>query len=287
MRDTSRPTVQNSLQPRPAAAGPPVAGRVPADGAPPLCGGGLGGDDGQGRWGRGAQSLLGVRLEFPPRATGAGVSQRSWATGPDLALRREARGLLVEVMEAQASCGGPGTTPPGRATNMLSVLFTLPHRPEPPSGPNRPRAQRGGAFVPWMFAGPFPSAESSPPPLSSRKSCAFPTSRAEAGKGAETPLWLSFLSRNSKNPRRLATGSYLDSRGGAGSAFLVPLLPTWSLHSPPPPRPGRESRREERGSGAAGLSPGMWRRGMCMQMGPARGGAAGRARAGRMLIVCK
>lgn len=165
MRDTSRPTVQNSLQPRPAAEGPPVAGRVRADGAPPLCGGGLGGNDGQGRWGRGAQSLLGVRLEFPPRATGAGVSQRSWTTGPDLALRREARGLLVEVMEAQASCGGPGATPPGRATNMLSVLFTLPHRPEPPSGPNRPRAQRGGAFVPWMFAGPFPSAESSPHPF--------------------------------------------------------------------------------------------------------------------------
>lgn len=56
----------------------------------------------------GEQSLPRVRLEFPPQATGAGVSRRSGTAGPAFAFRREARGLWAEVMEGQAPCGGPG-----------------------------------------------------------------------------------------------------------------------------------------------------------------------------------
>lgn len=138
--------------------------------------------------GGGAQALLRVGLEFPPRATGAGVSQSSWTEGPAFAFRREARGPRAEVTEGQAPCKGPGGDASRTRHRLLSVLFTFSHRPQPPSGLKRLRARRGVAFVPSVFAGPFPSAERFLPPLSSGRSCAFPRSQKKVEKGAETSL---------------------------------------------------------------------------------------------------
>lgn len=139
--------------------------------------------------GCGAQSLLRIRLEFPPWATGAGVSRPSWTAGPAFAFRYEARGLSAEVTKPRSLVEARGATPIGRATDPLSVLSTLCHGLGPPSGPKGLRARRGGAFVPSVFAGPFPSVESElPPPLSSRKSSAFPRSRKGLEQGSETSL---------------------------------------------------------------------------------------------------
>lgn len=128
--------------------------------------------------GGGALSLLRVRLEFPPRATGAGVSLRSWTKRPAFAFRCEARGLWAEVTEGQAPCRGPGGEAAGtRHGPVFGAFHTFPP-PGTSSGPKRLREQGGWGepLCPRCLLSLFLPLKA-PPPLSSRKSCAFPRSR--------------------------------------------------------------------------------------------------------------
>lgn len=225
--------------------------------------------------GGGARALLRVGLEFPPRATGAGVSQSSWTEGPAFAFRREARGSGAEVTEDQAPCRGPRGDVARTRHRLLSVLFTFSHRPQPPSGLKRLRARRGVGFVPSVFSGPFPSAERFPHPFPLEG----PVLSLEVRKRLRRVRRLLFSSPS--RPETLKTrdvwpqGDIRGQREGASGAFRGPVPATGCPGSPPPRRPGSASPLSQRASGAAGLSPGMWRRGMCMQMSRARGGAAG------------
>lgn len=98
------------------------------------------------------------------------MSLRSGTAGPAFAFRREARGLWAEVMEGQAPCRGPrGDTGPDRPPTRfraLSVLFTLFHHPEPPSGAEVAQgAAWGKPLCPRCLLGLFLPEESFPHPF--------------------------------------------------------------------------------------------------------------------------
>lgn len=234
-----------------------------------------------------AQSLLWVRLEFPPRATGAGVSLRSWTKGPTFAFRRGARGLWAEVTEGQAPCRGPGGDAARTRHGPAFGAFHTFSPPETALGSEEAPGAAWGSFcalgVCWAFS--FRRKLLHPFPLES------PALSLEVGKRlrrVRRRLSSSLSRSQTLKTRDVWPQADIWGQGeGASSAFLGPLPPTWPLGSPPPPGTGRWPRLVPPAAGAAGLSPGMWRRGMCMQMSPARGGAAGRARAGRMLIARK
>ena len=105
--------------------------------------------------GCGAQSLLRIRLEFPPWATGAGMSRPSWTSGPAFAFLLEARGLSAEVTEPRSPVEARGATPIGRATDRLSVLFKLCHGRGPPSGPKSSGRGVGELLCPRCLLGLF------------------------------------------------------------------------------------------------------------------------------------
>lgn len=106
--------------------------------------------------GGGAQALPRVRLEFPPRATGAGMSLRSRTKGPAFAFRREARGLWAEVTEGQAPCRGPGgDAARTRHGHAFGAFHTFP----PPGTALRSEEAQGAAWgslcalgVCWAFS---------------------------------------------------------------------------------------------------------------------------------------
>lgn len=126
--------------------------------------------------------------------------------------------------------------------------------------------------MPSVFAGPFPSAERFPHP--------FPLEGPVLSLEVRRVRRLLFSSPSrpeTLKPREVwPRGDIWGQREGASGAFRGPAAAAGSPGSPPPPWLGSASPLPQRAPAAAGLSPGMWRRGMCMQMsGRGRGGGAG------------
>lgn len=226
-----------------------MAGR-PAPGGAPRPGGEARAATAAPGTGGGAQSPLG-QDGVPPRATGAGASRRSGTVGPPScsAARPAASGLRSP--RAGRPAEARGATPPGRATDTLSVLFTLGHRLGPPSGPQGRRARRGEPLCPRRLLGLFlPQRASFPHPFPLQS----PVLSLEVGKGVSRVRRLLFgcLSRpqtlniRDARPDRDIWGQ----REGASRAFQALSLPPGPpAPLPRPAGPGSPARAAAPGSG--------------------------------------
>lgn len=175
---------------------------------------------------------------------------------------------------------GGAAAPDTPRTHSQRFLHT-----SPPPGTAKARGAAwggGGVLCPYCLLGLLPRTAF--PTLSSRKSCGFPRRRKEVEKVADFFFFGFFFHPESPlNPQRVwRRGDISGCRGGSELCIPPPYRLPPGLVAPLP-RPGSAPRPAAAAPAAAGLSSGMWRRGMCMQMRRARGGPG----AERMLIACK
>lgn len=196
---------------------------------------------------------------------------------------RPARSLLRSPrarLRAEDSGGARPRTRPGHTPSAFAHFPTAGNS----QGTGRGVGGGGGVLCPYCLLGLLPRTAF--PTLSSRKSCGFPRRRKEVvEKVADfffSPFGF-FLVQKKKKKKPTTNKKPLNSQrvwprgdtsGWRGGSELC--IPSPSRLPPGPaaplPRAGSAPRPAAAAPAAAGLSSGMWRRGMCMQMRRARGG---------------